>query len=1127
MNHRRILNYGSIFALLYVQVFTACSDYLEIPDIPRKDPKRIEFKAKINQDNSTRADEYGFADGDRFGVFIVNHHDGLPGILSLNSNHVNNAAMTFHAETGIWSSPSELYWLDETTPADFYGYYPFDNSLSDVESYRFEVKANQSYKGLDGELSNYEASDFLWAKNANAQPGETVRLVFNHRLAGVKVILEKGTGFDNGEWEKLPKTVTVANTVRTASINLADGSIIPDGDCDYDVIMNTESGCYRAVVIPQDVAPGKTTIGITIDGTSYNYTRSEGMTYVAGKLHNFTMKVDKNSSTGKYSISLTNQSITDWESDASSHEFEANSYFVVECPEAGKLKETISAMGADYKTVKNLKVSGILDETDCFFMRDEMEQLTSLNLKEARFPKVKMGWDYNMWCDIYAENALPSAAFSHNNRIRRYILPESIKEIGTEAFSNTQPSSTIIIPESVTKIGKLAFSYIWEQAEIVLPGKLEYIGDGAFQTQAKFELRLPQTLKHIGVHAFQGAKNAYGTFSIPPNLEYLAENAFAGTGNNMTGDAVFPAGIMEAIDFEVYFANGTNVTIPEGVRRIVRLGGKFNSPVVLPQSLERLEYQAFYGTKFSSPVELPDGIVFIDSRAFLESNLEGRVEIPPLVDVIKSASFNCTRISEVIIGDQVVQIEEDAFGRNKELRYVEIGKNVEYIGRAAFSESHHLQTIVSFSKTPPKASEAFFDLDFQRTVLEVPAGCVDLYRNADGWRQFANITEHRELAFDTPEIECLEGGVTRTGILRAEGAWRVAECPGWIHVIPSSGKMKDEVEIKVDAQAYGSADREGEVVFSLDGKNYTHSVKVSQLSAEYPEDSQITLNQAASEGTPVPMIILGEGFTASDIVNGEYMKAMEKTMEQFFSIEPYKSLKKYFNVATAMACSPQEGVSSYHVKTYNKFSTYGVTPDIGKIRNYVSTNFPIANGNIGNALVIVVTNHNVFEGWSTICGDGLSIACIGKVDGVYPYDQRGLVQHYAGGAAFAGLGDENVTHSEHIKSCHCSNCNGLHTFLEMKGRGFYVNLSMSGKMNDAPWRDFIFHPNYSSDVDMWEGGHRHLRGIWRSETQSVMGTYISYYNAISRFAIWKEVMRRAGLTFSFDDFIANDIIEKP
>lgn len=125
------------------------------------------------------------------------------------------------------------------------------------------------------------------------------------------------------------------------------------------------------------------------------------------------------------------------------------------------------------------------------------------------------------------------------------------------------------------------------------------------------------------------------------------------------------------------------------------------------------------------------------------------------------------------------------------------------------------------------------------------------------------------------------------------------------------------------------------------------------------------------------------------------------------------------------------------------------------------------------------------------------------------------------------LGEEYVTHMEHIKGCTCGFCNKLPEYYSMKSKGLLDNLTLSSKINEAPWREFIFHPKYSQTVDMWEGGYNHLRGVWRSEPQSVMSTYIPYYNTISRYAIYKGIMRRAGLTPSLDDFIAKDKIEIP
>lgn len=1110
--------------MLQVMALPSCAD--NMPDVIRKDNGMIpiEFKATIVQTGDTRADESGFADGDRMGVFVVKYTDGLPGSLSMTNNVAGNVAMKLDSDKGTWSSPADIYWPDSETPVDVYGYYPFDNSLSSVGEYGFEVYADQSKAASDGDLSTYESSDFLWAKTAAAQPGQRIDLSYHHIMGGVKVVLQEGNNFSDNEFDKLSKVVTVDNSIRKASIDLSSGKVVPTGVYDRNIIMNAETDCYRAVVVPQTVADGISTIGITIDGISYIYKHDGGMTYASGKLHTFTIKVNKKTE-GGYELSLVSQDISDWLADTTSHDFEANSYLVVECSEAGKLQESIAACGADYSTLKNLKVKGNLDYTDCDFIRDKMVSLTSLNIKEVDFP----------------DNILPAGAFNHNTKIRRFILPETIVEIGEGAFTNTEPTSAIVIPESVTKIGGSAFSCIWENCEIVLPSKLEYIGELAFWTEAKIELNLPTTLKYIGDEAFSNAANAYGAISIPPNLEYLGHAAFLNTGmgdgsGNMTGDIVIPPGVVETLCMYIGFAHGTNVTLPEGIRVIERLCGKFNSPIVLPQSLERIEREAFYCANFSGPIEFPENLVYIGQSAFLESNLSGKVEIPALVDCIKSSAFNCTSITELVVGDQVLQIERDAFGRNGGLRKVELGKNLEFMGENAFSDCQQLQLLVCNAKEPPYAPDAFSGCDFTRTIVEVPEGCVDAYRYADGWKQFQNITEHHELAVDVSEIKCLHKGVSRSAKVRAEGSWTVTlnGAESWITVSPMSGKAKDDITITISEQAENAETREGTITLTLDGKDYTTEISVTQMNSSDVEDEPIVLSDKTSDdGNAIPLIILGEGFGAEAIANGSYKSKMTAIVDQFFAIEPYRSLKSQFKVVTAPAYSPEEGISDFYSDKVTKFGTYEGVPKTETVRKYVNEVFgnTFTGDWVKNATVIVVANYNVFTGWSSIEDDGFSIACVGYNSGndwVYPYDQRGLVQHYAGGAAFAGLGDETVSHFEHIKSCTCSFCNMLSTFNNMKTAGYFANLSLSGKMNDVPWKDFIFHSTYSADVDMWEGGFRHLRGVWRSESQSVMGTFISYYNAISRFTIYKAAMRRAGIAEpSFEEFINNDKIEKP
>lgn len=459
-------------ALLSPVVVVSCADRFDDPEIAiAGDRTAFEFAASIEQDNSSRADESGFADGDRFGAFVVNYDSGSPGTLAVTDNQANNVAVTFDAASATWSTATDIYWRDGSTPVDVYGYYPFNNALADVETYSFEVRADQSIPATDsGDMSAYEASDFLWAKSAHVAPGTRINLVFTHRLAGVKVLLQKGAGFTDEEWAKLPRIVTVDNTLRSATVNLSTGVATATGTADRHVVMNPDAAdSYRAVVVPQKVAAGKSTIGITIDGVNYTYNRDGGMEYTPGKLHNFTLRIDKKEQSGAYTVTLVGESISPWEADSSSHDFVENSYVVVNCPEPGKLRESLAAAGIDIATVKNLKITGTLTEEDFALMREEMLSLTAINLKDVKIVKVKLTLYDDKESDRMHDDALPAEAFRDMKTITRVILPDNLKVLGEWSLSGLNLSSTLVIPDSVTEICFDACSGLPESCTIIMP----------------------------------------------------------------------------------------------------------------------------------------------------------------------------------------------------------------------------------------------------------------------------------------------------------------------------------------------------------------------------------------------------------------------------------------------------------------------------------------------------------------------------------------------------------------------------------------------------------------------------------------------------------------------------------
>ena len=89
--------------------------------------------------------------------------------------------------------------------------------------------------------------------------------------------------------------------------------------------------------------------------------------------------------------------------------------------------------------------------------------------------------------------------------------------------------------------------------------------------------------------------------------------------------------------------------------------------------------------------------------------------------------------------------------------------------------------------------------------------------------------------------------------------------------------------------------------------------------------------------------------------------------------------------------------------------------------------------------------------------------------------------------------------------------------------GWYQNLSLTSNMYEVPWSHLIFDEKYQNTVDIYEGGHQHTRGIFRSEPTSCMNNNVPYFSAISREEIVKRIKRYAGEEYSFEDWKANDV----
>ena len=1139
----KMRHWGLLGMVLFVLV--ACQD--EFLSGSAESDRAVSLMGRMLQQNETRANDNGFVDGDRMGIYMVDYVNGQPGTLSPTDNRATNVLYTFNANVNKWESATTLYWKDKTTPADFYGYYPGVNFIENPSAYSFEVSYQQHVVPEEGEMSHYEASDFLWGKVSAVTPTtETIVLSYKHRMAGVSVKLVMGKNFTQTEWDKLKKQVQVDNTIRTATIDLANGEPVATGSVDKSIQMMAQSdGTYRAVVVPQKVDAGKKLLSFTLDEKSYTHSLPSVMHYQMGKMHVFSVTIDKKETSGDYSFAVSYDGITDWVNDEISHSFSSNTYISIHCPEIGTLKQCIAAAGYDYKEMQNLKVTGEITESDIRFINEEMKNLKHLNMRSVTLKHIRYydgWWDYgNNEHDLYMDGCLPNASFYGNNNLRSIVLPSSLKRIRENAFRECHLMySTLEIPEGVTYVGENAFAYNdYNGVELVLPLSLDSIENRAFtHCQYSCNFQLNNNLKYLGRSAFSSCRNFYGTFQIPSGLKALEGEIFSelGQGNDLTGNIEIPQGITELGDY-VFHAIGLDnrydLNLPQGIKRIGQgafVAARLNS-LHFNDDLEIIGKEAFYVASMPFELRLPKQMKYIGVRAFWHAGIEGHLIIPENCLSINEMAFVGNDITKITLPDKLEKIEREAFSNLPRLTEIVIPKYVDYIGDYAFSGDVALQSVVCLNPEPPMLGENPFgpgggysypiesSVDFDKVILQVPEQSVERYRNADGWSQFKNITAYRELAFNVPEIVAMDKGTTRTGILRAERAWEVAECPSWITVSPASGANKEELTVTVQSQAAGSATREGRIVFRLKDKDYTTYTTIRQVGSDLAEDETIVL-QEASAGAPraVPLFIVGEGYNADDIAEGKFLREAEEQMEHFFSIEPLKTYRNYFTVSAALAVSPESGV-------------YGMTKfdgDNDEVLEYARKYGVGIAGNEDHATILVLRNTNMLDNHTELFTNGLSISWMGISTDVYPFHQQGFILHELAGIAFGKLAKETISHFTFLKACGCPGCNVTHLYHEYRPRGWWQNVSISAKMSDLPWSHYIFDEKYAPYVDVYEGAMNHSRGAYRSESQSVMGnTFVPYFNTISREILVRRIMERAGVDFSMEDFLAKDKIELP
>jgi len=417
-----------------------------------------------------------------------------------------------------------------------------------------------------------------------------------------------------------------------------------------------------------------------------------------------------------------------------------------------------TAVGAEYTTVTNLTVTGVIDAQDFKTMKSGMPALSSIDLSGVSVVAYTgTGGPAGSSSYVYAANTIPNAAFSNKNGLTSITIPSSVTSIVDGAFTNCIGLTFVSIPSSVTSIKSSAFESCSGLTSITIPSSVTSIEGNAFKNCTGLtSISIPSSITSIKVATFSGCtgltsivipasitsieSNAFyycsksTSISIPSSVTSIGSSALMGCSGLITVDAANPT--YSSIEGILYNkAKNTLIQCPTGKT------GSF----VIPSSVISIGSNAFNGCSTLMSLTIPSSVTTIGSSAFNICSGLTSISIPSSVTSIEGAAFSgCTGLTSISIPSSITSILGFVFRGCTGLTSITIPSSVNSIGSGAFFGCTSLITICAKKTTPvdlSSSSMAFGNVNATTCTLYVPIGSGNAYRAAVQWLDFTNIVE--------------------------------------------------------------------------------------------------------------------------------------------------------------------------------------------------------------------------------------------------------------------------------------------------------------------------------------------------------------------------------------------------
>lgn len=218
--------------------------------------------------------------------------------------------------------------------------------------------------------------------------------------------------------------------------------------------------------------------------------------------------------------------------------------------------------------------------------------------------------------------------FSGLKSVKRITLPDSIKEIGSNAFRNCKKLNSINIPTNISIINEGTFAGTGIKS-IDIPDNIRIIENGAFAACSNLEeIYLPPNIEKIGDYVFRGCRE----------LNYIDVD----------------------VDNKYFkFENGILIDL---MRMEIVLSSKNVESIVIPEGIKSIKSSAFFGAESLKMISFPNSLTTIGTNAFSGCSIV-HLNIPDSVNEIGKGAFSdCKSMLTIILPALLKITSEDLFG---------------------------------------------------------------------------------------------------------------------------------------------------------------------------------------------------------------------------------------------------------------------------------------------------------------------------------------------------------------------------------------------------------------------------------------------------------------------------------